>query len=71
MSKSAYSNPDYDGVKEGGSPLTFKSCRGKNVYSKTEAKKMKAHIGKVRDKAMRVYECPYCHGYHLTKKDYD
>lgn len=69
MSKSSYHNPDYDGRKEGASPLVFKQCAGKNIYSKSEAHKMKAHIGKTRDKAMRIYLCPECHGFHITKRE--
>lgn len=44
-------------------------CDGKNKYSKNEAERMKGIVGRGRDKAMRVYECPKCRYWHLTKKD--
>lgn len=52
--------------KEG--PIWHDTCGGKNIYSKREAERVKAGIGRGRRKDLRIYECPNCHGYHLTKK---
>ncbi len=47
----------------------MEKCGGKNSYSKNGAEKAKAWVGRGRDKAMRIYHCPMCHNYHLTKRD--
>jgi hypothetical protein len=43
-------------------------CGGKKRYSKKEAQKAKRFVGKRIRKDMRIYLCPHCHGYHLTKR---
>lgn len=44
-------------------------CGEKVVYSKRQAERMKARVGRQIDKSMRIYECPKCFGWHLTKKE--
>lgn len=46
-------------------------CNGKQRYTKNEAYRTRKYIGKARNKDMRVYFCPDCFGYHITKKNYD
>jgi len=46
-------------------------CEGKNRYNKKEANRVKGYVGRARDKDLRAYHCPKCHGYHLTKKRRD
>lgn len=48
--------------------MTHPECEDKRTYTLNEAKGVKAHLGRVRDKDLRVYQCPHCYGYHLTKK---
>lgn len=57
--------------KAWGNPIKYDQCHGKNKYSKHQAHAMKRTIGKSRDKDVRMYECPDCHGWHLTKRGYD
>lgn len=49
----------------------FPQCHGKNRYTRNEAERKKANLGRVRGKDMRVYQCPDCRGWHLTKKHRD
>lgn len=44
-------------------------CNGKVKYSKNEAKNMKAKVGEQKNKSMRMYQCPLCFKYHLTKRE--
>ncbi len=54
-------------------PISGKpQCNGKNKYSKNEAEHTKAEhtkavVGRFRDKSMRIYKCPECYYYHITK----
>ncbi len=41
---------------------------GKVQLSRHEAEALKANVGRDKGKDMRIYECPKCHAYHLTKK---
>lgn len=44
------------------------NCNGKNVYdSEKEAKKARSRVYKQRSVKLRVYQCPDCHKWHLTK----
>lgn len=43
-------------------------CHGKKRYTKNEVYRARKYVGKARDKDMRIYECPDCFGYHITKK---
>lgn len=47
----------------------METCHGKNCYTKNAVKKTKEWVGRRRGKAMRVYECPDCHYWHITKRD--
>lgn len=49
--------------------LFHEVCGGKYSYSKNEAERVRFQVGKQRDKDMRIYECPKCHSWHLTKKN--
>lgn len=46
-------------------------CEGKNKYSKNEAERTKALVGKARNKSVRIYQCPKCYAWHLTKSKGD
>lgn len=50
-----------------GKPIHYETCDGKNKYSKNQAESMKTTLGRSRGKDLRIYECPKCFGYHLTK----
>lgn len=41
---------------------------GKQCLSKHEAETMKQRIGRDKGKDMRIYECPECFTWHLTKR---
>ena len=43
-------------------------CNGKNRCTKREAIRAKKFVGRARDKDMRVYKCPDCYGWHITKR---
>jgi len=42
-------------------------CNGKNRYTKKEAHRAKRFVGVKRGKDVRVYQCPECYGWHITK----
>jgi len=45
-------------------------CLGKRFYRNEEhALKVAAKVFKDRQVKLRVYACPYCGNYHLTKQD--
>lgn len=48
--------------------LFHEVCGGKYSYSKNEAERVRFQVGKGRGKDLRIYECPKCHNFHLTKK---
>lgn len=39
-------------------------CSRKKRY--TSARQARKHAGRVASGRLRVYDCPYCHGYHVT-----
>ena len=44
-----------------------KMCSRKTRYkTRNDAKKVKINIKRWDNTIMRIYECPYCSGYHLT-----
>ena len=45
-----------------------KYCMGKRQYSKKDALTMRnVQIKKGKAKDLRVYQCPFCNTFHLTK----
>lgn len=49
----------------------YPQCGGKNTYTRREAETAKRFVGLKRGKDMRIYQCPTCRGWHLTKKHRD
>jgi hypothetical protein len=52
-------------------PSPYPQCNGKNRYTRHGAEQAKVRVGIRRGKDMRIYECPLCRGWHLTKKKRD
>ena len=44
------------------------TCHGKRSYGKEEARRVKKYREERGSEWLRVYECPVCHGWHLTSK---
>lgn len=49
--------------------LKNKTCRNKQVFFKEEqALEKRKYNKRVLGRDTRVYECPYCNGFHLSSK---
>lgn len=47
----------------------YKTCKRKNRYaSEYEARRIARLRTATSGTPLRVYECPYCHGYHMTSR---
>ena len=47
----------------------METCNGKNKYgSEHEAKNVRRAVLKARNRQIRIYQCPKCHGFHLTSE---
>ena len=49
--------------------MVFKTCKRKTRFTTLErARQVAVHIERRDGIILAVYECPFCHGYHLTKQ---
>lgn len=49
--------------------MVYKTCKRKNRYSSEyEARRVARLRSSTSGKNLRVYECPYCHGFHMTSR---
>lgn len=46
----------------------MEQCGGKNCYTKHEAERVQGETGRHIGKDLRVYHCPKCFNFHLTKR---
>jgi hypothetical protein len=45
-----------------------RQCTGKRRYrDRDEAKRVRQHQAKIVHDDLRIYDCPFCQGVHLTK----
>lgn len=49
---------------------TYRCPSGKDrFHTKESADSSAAHCMKKRNELIRVYQCPTCHGFHMTRRD--